>query len=220
MKRMFIAANWKSNITKNEAGIWLEAYSKNSVNTSSELVIFPPFTLLDFVSTFIKEKELNLKVGAQDISPFEKGSYTGEVSGELIKEFAEYVIIGHLERRRLLNEDKDLIFQKIDRALKNNLKILLCASNLEELAGIEDYEDMIIAFEPISAVGTKNPADLEIVRHFVNEIENRKSKIIYGGSINEENVKIYTDLENIHGVLVGSESLNVTSFINIISNVG
>lgn len=214
---MLIFGNWKSNITKNEAKIWLEKYSNINLDPSLKVVIFPPYTLLDFVSSYVKDNNIAINVGAQDISAFNKGAFTGEVSGDLIREFADYVLIGHIERRKLIGEDKELINEKIKRARECGLKVIFCASNLEEVAGI-DISDLIIAFEPISAVGTSNPADVEMVKHFLNELSDKSVKIIYGGSINSENVKKYTELENMSGVLVGSGSLNPQAFMDIIKN--
>lgn len=218
MKSKLLAFNWKSNKTKYEAKIWLIETSSVESKENLEVVVFPPFTLLDTMSGYTRVNSLPFQIGAQDISPFNSGAFTGEVSGEQIKEFADYVIIGHSERRTNFLEDKEIINKKIEQALENELKIILCISKLEELPD-RDLSKIVIAYEPLNSIGNNNPADLETVVNFSKVIKSKGDiKVIYGGSVSAENVKKYLDQEIIDGVLVGGESLDPKSFINIIQN--
>lgn len=218
MKSKLLAFNWKSNKTKYEAKTWLIETSGVELNEDLEIVVFPPFTLLDTMSGYTRVNSLPFQIGAQDVSPFDSGAFTGEVSGEQIKEFSEYVLIGHSERRSNFHEDKEIINKKIDQALKSELKIILCISKLEELPD-RDLSKIIIAYEPLGSIGNNNPADLETVISISREIKSKgEIRVIYGGSVNAENIKKYLEQDLVDGVLIGGESLDPKSFINIIQN--
>jgi triosephosphate isomerase (TIM) len=218
MKDLLIAANWKSNITKSEVKNWLDEFFLNQFPQQISILLLPPFTLLDNISSFIKVNDLNLKLGAQDISPFDVGSYTGEVNATQIKEFAEYVLIGHSERRTNFFESNETINNKIDQAIKTGLKPVVCVSDMKQVEDLKG-QDIFLAYEPINAIGTGSPEDPNTVSSFCREIKRKiNTKIIYGGSVNSDNVKNYTNLDEIDGVLVGKESLRVSSFLNLIKN--
>src|SRR5438876_10096605 len=113
MKKIFIVANWKSNKRVSDINAYAGIHEEN--NASKEIIICPPFTLLSSLKTLIDEKKLSYKLGAQNISPFKAGAYTGEINGEQIKEFADYVIIGHSERRINFSESDDLLKKKVQQ---------------------------------------------------------------------------------------------------------
>ncbi len=216
MKKLSLFANWKSNKTKTEAEEWLNEFNFQG-SENIETIILPPFTLLDIVSEFIKKNNLDIQIGAQDISPFGMGAYTGEVNGDQIKEFGKYVLIGHSERRSNFSETKELIDLKIQEAIKNNLIPVVCISDISELPTINSPE-LIVAYEPLAAIGTNTPEDPSLVSSVVNEIKSKLvCKVIYGGSVNSQNIKNYTNLD-IDGVLVGGESLKASSFLDLINN--
>ncbi len=219
MKKLINAANWKSNMTKFEAKGWLENFSLLDHPSESETVLFAPFTLLDMLSSYIRINDvLPVNLGAQDISPFDKGAFTGEINADQIKEFGNFVLIGHSERRSNFNESNDLINKKIEKALSAGLRVIVCVSNLEQVKALNSSE-IIIAYEPLSAIGTGNAENPEDVKSFVDNIKEIKNvKVIYGGSVKAENVNQYTSLENIEGVLVGSASLDANSFSSLIKN--
>lgn len=218
MKNKLLAANWKSNMTKDEAKAWFEEVSKSNIPNSLGIVIFPPFTFLDFLDFLIKANNLSFKLGAQDISPFDLGPYTGEVSAHQIKEFADYVLIGHSERRSNFNESNELVNKKIDKALLVDLIPIVCVSNLDQVRSLSPG-NFIIAYEPIAAIGTGNPEDPKTVFSMVSQIKQIKNAdVLYGGSVNENNIKEYLDIENISGALVGGASLDSKSFTNILKN--
>ncbi len=231
MKKTFIVGNWKSNKTLQQAKTWLAEFSIfNFQFSNKEVVICPPFTLLSVLKSSIINHKSFLKLGAQDISPFEEGSYTGEVSAKQIKEFADYVIIGHSERRKYFGEDEEVIVQKIDQALKHALTPIVCVSSLAQSSKLktQNYSSklknsgktMIIAYEPIFAIGTGSPDTPENADAVAKEIKQLlpDTSVIYGGSVTSKNVKSFTQMPNIDGVLVGGASLDPQEFSKIITN--
>jgi len=147
------------------------------------------------------------------------GPYTGEVSPKQIKEFAEYVLIGHSERRQNFGETNEAINQKIEKAIFNNLKPIVCVSDTLHVESLTS-DKVIISYEPIEAIGTGKPDDPTNSNLMAKKIKdiNSVSKVIYGGSVNSDNINKYTSQENLGGVLVGGESLAAISFLNIINN--
>ncbi|EKD86321.1 MAG: triosephosphate isomerase [uncultured bacterium] len=223
MKKTLIAANWKSNKTKNEARNWIFEVSRQEFPDNLEIVILPPFTLLDFLDSFIKANNLKFKLGAQDISPFGLGAYTGEVNASQVKEFASYVLIGHSERRKNFSESDEQINQKIQQAESLDLIPIVCVSDVSQLEDLKSEKEMVIAYEPPGAISTSGPGakaeDPDSVLEFVRKIkEKNPARVIYGGSVGADNVKDYTGLDNIEGVLVGGKSLDAESFINLVNN--
>ena len=218
MKNVLIFANWKSNKTKNEAKKWLEVVSLLDFPDNVEVAVFPPFTLLDILSGYVKVNSLPFKLGAQDISPFDSGAYTGEISASQIKEFAEFVLIGHSERRINFGESDEVVREKANKAIGAGLIPIVCISSLDQITGLTQ-EQIIFAYEPIGSIGTGNPEDPTLVNKIAGQIkEETNRKVIYGGSVNADNIKDYLSLENISGSLIGGASLDPLSFTNIIKN--
>ncbi len=221
MKKPLIAANWKSNKTKNEAKNWLETFS-NQKFESSEIIIFPSFTLLDFISDFIEEKSMSIKIGAQDLSKFSGGPYTGEVNANQIKDFCEYVLVGHSERRSNFQEDMETIRIKTENAISASLRPIICISNFDEARSLEFAKDAIFAYEPPGAISTNpnsKPTEISDVSNFAQKFSvTFENELIYGGSVNAQNVSGYSKIEGISGFLVGNESLDPNSFFEIIKN--
>lgn len=222
MKKLFIIANWKSNKTESEAKNWLREFITSNPPaggqiSDKEIIICPPFTLLSNLKSYIKENNLPIKLGAQDISPFEEGSFTGEINGKQIKEFADYVIIGHSERRKNLFENEDVLVKKVTMVNKYDLIPIFCVQN--DKTFIPENVD-IIAYEPIFAIGTGNPDTPENAEVIAKKIKEKKdnSCVLYGGSVNSENINFFTKMPNINGVLVGKSSLIPGEFLNIINN--
>lgn len=219
MKNSIIAANWKSNKTKNEAKNWLDDFSKTEIPQDAEVILFVPFTLLDFVSSFVSEKGLRVKVGAQNVSQFDLGPYTGEINVAQIKEFADYVLIGHSERRENFQEDQLTIKKKVEKSLSAELIPVICISEFDQARELEFARDALFAFEPLSAIGTENPEDVGTVSEFSQKFNATfDNQLIYGGSINPENMQKYLKIPGISGVLVGSESLSSESFSQMVKN--
>ncbi len=247
MRRLMIAGNWKMNKTVAE-GVDLVrklSYATNNI-TSLDILVCPTFTALKSVSEAIKGT--NIKLGAQNMFWEESGAYTGEISPLMIKDVGcEYVIIGHSERREYFGETEETVNKKLKSALSYSLKPILCIG--EKLAEREsgatervletqivgaldgfsavEMEQIIIAYEPIWAIGTGKTATPEIadstqkfIRDKIASIFNsqlaNKIRILYGGSVKPENAKDLLSCENIDGALVGGASLDADKFAKII----
>jgi triosephosphate isomerase (TIM) len=220
MKKLFIVANWKANKTSTEAAEWFRTINNSqfTFNTDEkEVIVCPPFTLLSTLQSYIEEHKLPFKVGGENISPFDEGAYTGEESAKQIKEFADYVILGHSERRKNFAETDAVIEQKVVKAREANLTPIFCVQGMDTPIpqGVK-----IVAYEPIGAIGTGHPdtpTDAEKVAKYIKE-EKGVQFVLYGGSVTEENVNSFTQMPSIDGVLVGGASLDAEKFMQIVEN--
>ena len=242
MRTKFICGNWKMNKTSKEAGEFVSELIKYDFK-GMDVLIAPSFASLNEVNKIGKNK---IHIAGQNICKYNDGAYTGEVSGNMLKEFCDYVIIGHSERRTIFSEDYQTIREKILRAFENDLKVILClgenAKIREEnkqnefvkeeiLAALENLEfneeNLTLAYEPIWAIGTGktcSPEDAEDMCKFIREILNRINagigkniRILYGGSVKGDNVKKLLERPDIDGALVGGASLKVNEFLKIIN---
>lgn len=247
MRKTIIAGNWKMNKTSKETRETLEELKRLTKGIEGvEIVIGTPFTSLETAVNTVEGS--NIKIAAQNLYPKESGAYTGEVSPLMLKSIGvEYVILGHSERREYFKESDEFINEKIKSALENGLKPILCiGESLEEresgktdevnarqlengLAGIspEKAKDIVIAYEPIWAIGTGKTATPEMAETTHKEIRKVLSKLFgenvaqemtiqYGGSMNAKNAKELLAMENIDGGLVGGASLEASTFIEVI----
>lgn len=220
MKKKLIIANWKSYKTKQEAHDWLKVFidiTSNNKFEGKEIILCPSFTLLPYLHTWITNHQIALSLGAQDISPFSEGPYTGEVNRQQIKEFAEYVIVGHSERRQYFGENDAFLTKKIAMAKEAGLAVIFCVQGRE--TGIPNGAE-IVAYEPVFAIGSGNPDTPENANDLAKEIKTEKNikTILYGGSVTPENVNQFTSKEQIDGVLVGSASLDPHTFAALAQN--
>lgn len=240
-----IAANWKMNKDIKEAVSFISEFKvliKNIKNV--EIVICPPFTSLHEAQKLIKNTKI--KLGAQNMHFEKEGAFTGEISPLMLKSIVEYIILGHSERRQYFNDSDVLINKKIKSALENKLKPILCIgetleqrNNNETMETIknqlmncvknisnEEMKDIVIAYEPIWAIGTgKNatPEQAEEVHKFIrglltdiyNKNISKNIRIIYGGSVKPNNIEELMAMKNINGALVGGASLDAKSFADI-----
>lgn len=216
MKKLFVVANWKSNKTMPEANLWLQGFKIDDLRfTNKEIIICPPFTLLSLVSSEVRSKQLEVKIGAQNISSFGEGAYTGEVNGKQIKELADYVIIGHSERRKNFGETDVMLFDKFKIAKENGLIVIYCVQGKE--TKVPENVD-IVAYEPINAIGTGSPDTPENANNIASYFKSNfnVSAVLYGGSVTAANVNEFTKMPNINGVLVGGASLDAKEFYAII----
>lgn len=225
---------------------------KKSQTQKTEIVICPPFVWLKALSRKLKAKDRKLKLGAQDVFYKQKGAYTGEISPLMLKDLgAEYVIIGHSERRKFLKEKEGMLNKKIKAALKVGLNPIFCVGNeklkrpqnIQELnriktqlskglrgIGSSQMNRMIIAYEPVWAIGTDFPATphyatsiVKKVRLFLSRIFSQKIAreipVLYGGSTNAENAPLFVAEKEIDGLLVGGASLEVQEFTELVRNI-
>lgn len=163
-------------------------------------------------------------VGAQDVSPFAEGAYTGEVSAQQVREFATYVIIGHSERRKDFGETEEIISRKIDQAIKNSLIPIVCISDIKQIGNLKfeigNSSSLVVAYEPLSAIGSGEADDPKNADEMARKIKEITPDVfvLYGGSVSAENVHDFTQMPHIDGVLVGGASLDPQEFSKIITN--
>lgn len=247
-RKWLIAANWKMNKTANEAADFIRQFrSQIRPEWESSVLICPPFTALDRASTLLERSTIHL--GAQNMSAEKSGAFTGEIAADMLREFyVSHVILGHSERRNLFFESDDTIARKIRTALDNRLTPILCIgetlqdrdsgraeSVLErqihaslEGIGTHDMAKVIIAYEPIWAIGTGQTASASDAQKTHAAIRRTiasrhgaavadKILILYGGSLNPNNAKDLLVQEDIDGGLVGGAALNANSFAELVS---
>ncbi len=225
---MIISANFKTNHTRKSFKEYFEKLT--DIKTPHEIRIYPPFTALHEIKSVD-----NIKVGVQNFYPVKNGSFTGEIGHEQLEEFEiNSVLIGHSERRHILNESEELILKKFDFAKQNNFEITYCIGEPksvrdkgekevlayldEQLKNIDlNYEKLIIAYEPVWAIGTGVVAKTEDIKIILDYLRSKiKAPLLYGGSVKASNVADTFRLENCDGVLVGTASWEVESFKQII----
>ncbi|PWU04975.1 MAG: triose-phosphate isomerase [Verrucomicrobia bacterium] len=245
-KHYLIAGNWKMNKTAAEA----TAFAKNLLKDSSneklvEVLLCAPFTAIPALSQVLAGSTIAL--GAQNMNPEISGAFTGEISAAMLKEFdVKYVILGHSERRTLFNESNDFINKKVKAAINGKLNPILCVGETlkeresgktmevigtqirEGLQGLskEEIGNVVIAYEPIWAIGTGKNATPEMaqevhaaIRKIIEnefDIKANNMQILYGGSMKPENAEELLMQSDIDGGLIGGASLELNSFIQII----
>jgi len=226
-----VVANWKCNpVTLKEAKQLFNSIKnglKNIKNT--KIVICPPFVYLSVLKPKIKGLSFAISFGGQSCFWEEKGAFTGEVSPKMLKDLGcDYVILGHSERRKYLKETDEMINKKIKTALKSDLTPILCIENISQLKkGTKDLlrkeqKKLIIAYEPVFAIGTGKPCTPEKAKEMktaIKKIINKDISIIYGGSVNSQNAADYIKMAGFQGLLVGGASLNPAEFIKVVKNV-
>ena len=214
MNPFLLVANWKSNKILSEAKSWIEKFSPNYNPESKTIIICPSFTLLSEVKLCLENKKLIVELGGQNISQFENGEYTGEINAAQIKDFANYVLIGHSERRKNFEETNQALDQKVELAKKYGLILIFCIQGKDTY--IPNGVD-VVAYEPIFAVGTGNPDTPENANEVGEAIKGKGyKKFLYGGSVNSQNVASFTAMSNIDGILVGKASLDPLEFAKIV----
>jgi len=244
-----IIANWKMNPqTLQEAEELLSSVMGNEVN-KVDLVICPPFVYLERMQVLLKDKDKEnlISLGAQNCHWEDKGAFTGEVSASMLKNLGiSYVIIGHSERRWKMLETDEMINKKIKTILKHGLTPILAVGEkkregnyrdmvtnqlTQALAGIDpnDIKKIIIAYEPVWAIGTgiyDKPEDtvemVDLIRDYLSKLQISDFKVLYGGSVNSGNIADFVLKADIDGVLVGGASINQEEFkgiIKIVSNI-
>ena len=220
MGKTIIVANLKSYKNENEAKTWLESFKKITELsldfTQKEIIICPSFTQLFSFFSYFSSNNISVRLGSQNVSPFDEGAYTGEVNAKQIKDFAEYVLVGHSERRMNFNESEDMLASKVSIALKYELNPIFLVQGQEYLVpqGVQ-----VVAYEPITAIGTGTPDTPENADAVAAMIKSGNNvQVLYGGSVTADNVKSFTSKTSIDGVIVGGASLEAEEFIKIIQN--
>jgi triosephosphate isomerase (TIM) len=248
--KYIIAGNWKLNKGASETGIFIKKLSEKLTNKMTErtrVIVAPPFTSLP--SAFSEKRTEGLSIAAQDVYWEDNGAYTGEVSAPMLKELGvQYCIVGHSERRLYFNETDRTVNQKVKALLRNGIKPILCVGEKSEErksgtmhnvikfqlssalfdTEINDPDDLVIAYEPVWAIGTGNvatPQQAEDMHETIRRsLEKRcgidtgcKVRILYGGSVNTDNIAGLIAKDAINGALIGGVSLDLEKFLSIIS---
>jgi len=244
MRNTVVAGNWKMNANKETVDALVKDILSGMSGVSSEVIVCVPFPYLSQVEALIDGSSLML--GAQNLNANPKGAFTGEVSADMIKDFgAGCVIVGHSERRSLYGETSAVVAEKTKAAIAANLTPILCVGeSLEEreigkteavvaqqlnavigLVGIEAFESIIIAYEPVWAIGTgktASPEQAQAVHLFVrgllrenNESVAQTTPILYGGSMNAGNANELISCADIDGGLIGGAALKAEDFLQI-----
>ena len=242
MRTPMIAGNWKMNTTVAEA-VELVGQVRKGISGAHDvdILVCPPFVSLTAVKEALQGSAI--KLGAQNLHYEEKGAFTGEISPVMLADLCEYVLVGHSERRHIFGETGEIINKKTVAALKAGLKPILCiGEKLEDneagrtaeviseqlqtsLAGINISADLVVAYEPVWAIGTgktATPADAAEVHAgirswFVDRgVDGASVRVLYGGSVKTSNVRDLVSESEVDGVLVGGASLDAAGWAEIV----
>jgi len=244
MRQTIVAGNWKMNASKEAVNTLVMGILSGMADVNSKVIICVPSPYLSQAEALTIHSQLH--VGAQDLNVNASGAFTGEVSADMIKEFgAEYVIVGHSERRSLYGETDEIVAEKVQVALDNGLTPLFCIGELLEeresgntetvvahqikavidRVGIEAFKNIIVAYEPVWAIGTGVTATPQqaqdthaFIRSLLAEHDSdiaQTTPILYGGSMNPVNAEELIGCEDIDGGLIGGASLKSDDFLHI-----
>lgn len=221
-EKKYLIGNWKSNHTPIEIASFFAEFTR-LYHKGQELpgniipVLCPVFIHLPLAKELIAKNNLPLSLGAQDVSPFQQGAYTGEVYAGQLREYVDYVIIGHSERRKYFLENDSLLAAKVTQAKNFFIKTIYCVPDSKSKVpeGVT-----IIAYEPLFAIGTGIPDSPENAAKTVTEIKKNNSNIpvIYGGSVTADNIQDFMHNSVIDGVLPGKSSLSGEQFYRMLVN--
>ena len=245
MRRPIIAGNWKMNKTAAEAVALIEELKPMVAKTKPEVVICVPYTDLWVAAKAIEGS--NIKLGAENVSWADSGAFTGEISADMLLEIGvEYVIIGHSERRQYFGETDQSVNARLKQALAKGLKPIVCVGEtlaereknktkrvlkkqiIEGLEGVEDLSNVVIAYEPVWAIGTGKTATAEdanktigYIRSLIRKVYGsevaKNLRIQYGGSMKPSNAKELMAMRNIDGGLIGGAALKAQDFAGIVN---
>lgn len=223
-KTIWIIANWKSNKTIKEALDWISQVGSQIPRVDNlKVVVCPTFSALSEVKKAVTVGNFPFLVGAQDLSQFGTGAYTGEESAKLLSQLISLAILGHSERRANFGETDKMITKKVNQALDNKIIPLVCVQGQETPV---PQGCQLIAYEPIWAISTgltntpgagraDTPEDAGRVAHLFKQQYGEKLEVVYGGSVNSGNARGFIAQESLSGVLVGNASLDAEEFIKI-----
>ena len=241
-----VVANFKAHKSWDEMSAWIEQVAPKCNEFGGTIVFCPSAPFLAAAYSKLNPpvhsgsepsgsktggQNSKLQLGAQDISKFEEGPYTGEISASQLKRICQYAIVGHSERRKYFAETDGDVIQKVGLLLKNEITPILCVSDLAQLDSYVDEgktiydnaEKIIFVYEPPSAISKDRdyrPEDPQVADQNAAEISrifNQNVLTLYGGSINPENIKAFLSKENIAGGLVGQACLDADTFLQLIS---
>jgi len=252
MRNKIVAGNWKMNKTYKETKVLVKDLMKQVKGvklTDTRVIIAPPFTNLQKASKMTKD--CKIEVAAQNMHQAESGAYTGEISADMLKSIhVETVILGHSERREYFGETNELLAKKVDTALAHGMEVIYCFGEVLEdrksgnhfkvveeqiKKGLfhltsEDWKKVILAYEPVWAIGTGETASPEqaqemhafvrelVAQRYISDVAEQVS-ILYGGSVKPGNAKEIFSKEDVDGGLIGGAALNADDFTAIIKAI-
>jgi triosephosphate isomerase len=215
----YVVGNWKCNPSNLDRTQEILNFVNKEVenNQKTKVVVCPPFVYISEASV-----NFNLEIGAQNCFWKKEGSYTGEISVSMLKDLhCKYVIIGHSERRKLFDEKEEIIKKKVKICLEVGLTPILCVDKISQIFE-EINKKVIIAYEPLSAIGSGEPVDWKEAKEMnleIKDVLNSDQVVLYGGSVNSRNVLDFVEKAQFNGVLVGGNSLKPQEFVKIIKKV-
>ncbi|MGM8211301.1 triose-phosphate isomerase [Virgibacillus sp. W0430] len=241
-RRQLVIANWKMNMTLEKAVAFINQLETEQ--SPSDVVICPPYTLLYPLKALLNANKKSIGIGAQNLHTAHEGAHTGEISSEMLQDIGcEYVLVGHSERRAA-GETDAMIHEKIKRALEKGLNPIICVGEtieqreqqltnevvnqqlLHALEGLQDVSSVIIAYEPVWAIGSgrsASPEDAQAVHEAIRKSIYTKYgslanalPILYGGSVKPTNASALANMKDIDGFLVGGASLVADDFTQIV----
>ncbi len=233
MRKKLIVANWKSNKNPQEANLWLDEFvqiTKDKALTTNDLevVICPPYPDLPTLNykLTVDKFPFPISLGAQDVSPFDSGSYTGAVSASQLKGLVNFALVGHSERRKYFGETTQSVTSKANLLLREKIRPIICARSQEDIpVDLKNYsaEEIIIMFEPASAIsinGQYQTEDPNIIKTTIDlwQKELGPYQFLYGGSVNPENAAVLLKT-GVEGFVIGHASLSPETFYQILKNV-
>ncbi|MFF3868614.1 triose-phosphate isomerase [Micromonospora sp. NPDC001898] len=249
-RRPLMAGNWKMNLNHFEANALVQKLAASLTEkqlTDVECVVLPPFTDLRSVQTAVDGDKVLIGYGGQDLSPYQSGAYTGDISGTMLAKLGcTYVLVGHSERRQYHHEDDALVNDKVSAALASGLTPILCIGEglevreqlrhvphcCDQLDGAlrglsrEQVTKVVVAYEPVWAIGTGKTATPEDAQEVCGEVRKRlvesfdqttadQVRILYGGSVKSSNIASIMAKPDVDGALVGGASLDGEEFAKI-----
>lgn len=244
MREVVVVGNWKMNASKERVNTLVLGILAGMAEVNSKVIVCAPYPYLSQIEALISRSGLNL--GTQNLNINTSGAFTGEVSAEMIKDFgAQYVIVGHSERRQLYGETDEIVAEKVQTALDNGLTPFFCvgellaereSNNTEAVitkqinavitrVGIAAFKNIIVAYEPVWAIGTgvtATPQQAQDTHAFIRGLLAKYDAdiaqtvlILYGGSMNPENAQALISCADIDGGLIGGASLKADDFLQI-----
>ncbi len=220
----FVVANWKCHKNLNEAIKWLDTFAMAYLPSDHlNIISAPTFLCLPGLAEYLKTRSLaGVYLAAQDVSPFPRGGYTGEISADMLKGMVDFVIVGHSERRRYFHENQQQVSNKVNEAIEAGLTPLICVDTsyaMSQLTILNELETkkVLIAYGPEDALNFNIPQPVEKVSEFVHFIEEVHPgfPVIYGGALSQKTAGEYAGIENVSGLFVGSSSLDAVHFAEI-----